>query len=130
MNVLEINPLVLAYLGDSIYEQYIREYLIRCGIRKVNELQNKAKDYVSAKSQSAILEYLIDNNILTDEEIDLVRRARNTKVNSHPKNTDILTYKHATALEALIGYLYLNNNKSRIDEIINHILEDKNECNR
>ncbi len=121
MNVLEINPLVLAYLGDSIYEQYIREYLIRCGIRKVNELQNKAKDYVSAKSQSAILEYLIDNNILTDEEIDLVRRARNTKVNSHPKNTDILTYKHATALEALIGYLYLLGKDQRLNEIFSII---------
>jgi ribonuclease-3 family protein len=122
MNILEINPLVLAYLGDSIYEQYVREFLIKEGIRKVNDLQQRAKDYVSAKSQAAILDDLINKNILSNEEIGVIKRARNTKVNSHPKNTDILTYKHATALEALIGFLYLNENKSRINEIMSYIL--------
>jgi ribonuclease-3 family protein len=122
MNINQINPLVLAYIGDSIYEYHIREYLIRKGINKVNELQGEAKKYVSATSQSKHLDSLINDNIITNEEMDIVKRARNTKTNSHPKNTDILTYKHATALEALIGYLYLTNNKDRVEEIISYIL--------
>jgi ribonuclease-3 family protein len=122
MNVLEINPLVLAYLGDSIYEKYIREYLIRSGIRKVNELQEESKKYVSAKSQAEILNNLINQNIFTEEEINVIKRARNTKVKSHPKNTDIITYKHATALEALIGFLYIKENNTRINEIMSYIL--------
>lgn len=124
MDVLEINSLTLAYLGDSIYERYVREHLIGIGIIKVNDLQNKSRDYVSAKGQAKILNKLIENELLSTQEIDIVKRARNTKVNSHPKNTDILTYKHATALEALIGYLYLKKEIERLDCLMRYILED------
>lgn len=124
MDVLEINSLTLAYLGDSIYERYVREHLIGIGIIKVNDLQNKSRDYVSAKGQAKILNKLIENELLSTQEIDIVKRARNTKVNSHPKNTDILTYKHATALEALIGYLYLKKEIERLDYLMRYILED------
>lgn len=122
MNLNQINPLVFAYLGDAIYELYIREYLISKGINKVNELQQEAKKYVSATNQSRYLNMLVENSVLSESEFDIVKRARNTKVNSHPKSTDILTYKHATALEALIGYLYLNNDKDRVNEIVSYIL--------
>ncbi len=124
MNVLEVNVLVLAYLGDTIYENYVRRYLINKGIGNVNELQKEAIKYVSAVSQAKYLTEMIDNNILLVDELDVVKRARNYKTTSHPKSCDIITYKHATGLEALIGYLDLNNNKERIDEIMNFILSE------
>lgn len=122
MNVLEINVLVLAYLGDTIYENYVRRYLINKKIGNVNSLQTESINYVSAKAQAKFLESMIDNGFLTNDEIDIVKRARNYKSNSHPKNTDIITYKYATGLEALIGYLDLSGNKNRIDEIMKYIL--------
>ena len=124
MNVLEVNVLVLAYLGDTIYENYVRRFLISKGIANVNDLQKEAISYVSATSQAAFLTKMMDNNFLTESELDIVKRARNYKTTSHPKSCDILTYKHATGLEALIGYLDLSNQKERIDEIMNFILSE------
>lgn len=122
MNVLEVNSLALAYLGDSIYESYIREYLIKKGISHVNDLQVESLNYVSAKSQARILKDLMDKNIFTEEELTIIKRARNTKSKSHPKSCDIITYQHATSLEALFGYLKLRKNEERIEEIISKIL--------
>lgn len=114
------NVLTLAYIGDAIYELYIREYLISKNISKVNLLQNEAIKYVSATGQAKYLKEMIDNNFFEEEELNIIYRARNHK--SHKsKSTDIITYKYSTALEALIGYLYLENNKQRIDEIMNYI---------
>lgn len=121
MNVDTINIIALAYLGDSIYEAYIREFLINKGIQKVNELQQEAVKYVSAKGQAKILTHLIDNNLLTENEIDIVKRGRNNKRNSHPKNTDIITYKISTGFEALIGYLYYEKKLDRLKEIFSYI---------
>ncbi len=125
MNVLEINVLVLAYLGDSIYENYIRKYLVSKNIANVNDLQKASINYVSAKNQCKYLMEMLENNFLTEKEIDVIKRARNNKGTGHPKNCDIVTYKYATSLEALIGYLELTNNQNRIEEIMNYILEDK-----
>lgn len=122
MNVLEINVLVLAYLGDTIYEDYIRKYLVGKKISNVNDLQKESVNYVSAINQAKFLQELMDDNFFTEEEINVIKRARNYKSNSHPKNCDIITYKHATALEALIGYLELSNKRARIDEIMENIL--------
>lgn len=104
------NVLVLAYIGDAIYEVYIRKYLINKGIVKVDILQKEAVKYVSAKNQRVFLEKLIDENFFTEEELEIIKRGRNHKGNRHPKNTDIVTYKYATAFEAVIGYFYLTNN--------------------
>ncbi len=117
------NVLVLAYLGDAIYEVYIRKYLIEKNIVKVDNLQKEAVKYVSAKAQAKIINNLIEQNILTEEELEIFYRARNHKGTRHPKNTDIVTYKHSTGFEAIIGYLYLEN-KERLNKIINTILED------
>lgn len=117
------NVLVLAYLGDAIYEVYIRRYLIEKNIVKVDNLQKEAIKYVSAKAQAKIVNNLIEQNILTEDEIEIFYRARNHKGTRHPKNTDIVTYKHSTGFEAIIGYLYLEN-KERLNKIINIILED------
>lgn len=123
MNLLEINVLVLAYLGDTIYEDYVREYLILKGISNVDALQKEAVTYVSAASQASFLQKMMECNFLEDNELDIVRRARNYKTTSHPKSCDIVTYKYATGLEALIGYLRLDSKKERIDEIMNFILD-------
>ena len=121
MDIDTINVIVLAYMGDAVYDTYIRKKLIGLGIQKVEELRNKAIEYVSAKGQVKILNYLINNNILSDEELDIVKRGRNNKRSSHPKNTDILTYKLSTGFEALIGYLYLSNKIDRLEEILSFI---------
>ncbi len=122
MNIKEINVLVLAYLGDTIYEDYIRKYFISKGINNVNELQKKAVNYVSAKNQAMYVTEMLDNDFFTPSEVDIIKRARNYKTTSHPKNCDIITYKYATGLEALIGYLELDNKKDRVDEIMKYIL--------
>lgn len=122
MNVNEINVLVLAYLGDSVYENYIRKYLINTGIGNVNDLQSESIKYVSAKAQAEYMDLLINNNILNEDELSVFKRARNYKTTSHPKNTDIITYKIATGFEAIIGYLEFVNKEDRIKEIINYIV--------
>lgn len=122
MDINEINAGALAYVGDAIYELIIRKYLISTKLNNVNKLQNEAIKYVSAKAQAKFLDKIIDANILTKEELSTVSRARNYKPNSKPKNTDIKTYKKATALEALFGMLYLSNNKDRLEIITKEIL--------
>ena len=117
------NPLVMAYMGDTIYEQYVREHLIRKGITKIGELQSKSLNYVSAKSQRMHLERLENSNFLTSEEIEIVKWGRNAK-GAKTKHADIVTYRLATGLEALIGKLYFDNKNDRIKEIMNFILGD------
>ena len=124
MNIDSMNVITLAYLGDSVYEVYIREYLISKGIVYVEDLQKEAIKYVSAKSQAKILDYLVNNNYLSEEEVNIVKRGRNYKRDSHPKNTDIITYKKSTGFECLVGYLYLSKNINRLDEIMNIIKEE------
>lgn len=114
--IMDINVIELAYLGDAYYELMVRSYLLKSGIRKVDNLQKLSISYVSATSQADILKNILDK--LTTDELDIVKRARNYKRKTHPKNTDILTYKHSTAFEALIGYLYINNNIDRINELL------------
>ena len=123
IDINNMNILALAYLGDSIYEVYVRKHLINNGIQNVNELQESSIKYVSAKGQAYYLNLLISSNKLTEEEINIVHRDRNHKSHKSPKNTDINTYKLSTGFEALIGYLYLNN-KDRLNEIMKFILED------
>lgn len=122
MKTIEVNSLVLAYLGDTVYEGYVRRYLIDKGISNVNDLQKEAVKYVSAVKQAEFLKQMISVSFLNTDEIDIVMRARNYKTTSHPKSCDIVTYKYATGLEALIGYLELENKKERIDEIMNFVL--------
>ena len=121
MNIDTINVIALAYLGDSVYEVYIRDMLIKKGIQKVELLQKEAIRYVSANGQAKILRNLISNKLLSDKELDIIKRGRNYKRSSHPKNTDIVTYKMSTGFETLIGYLYLSNNITSLKEILEHI---------
>lgn len=121
MNIDEINIASLAYLGDSVYELEIRNHLLANIEVKVNGLKNESIKYVSAVSQAGILDRLIENGIISSDELSLVKRARNYRPNSKPRYTDIKSYKKATALEALFGYLYLSNNTNRIKQLIKEI---------
>ena len=118
------NVRALAYLGDSIYEVYIRKYLVDKGIEKVDELQKESINYVSARNQSKYLLEMMDNNFFNQEEIDIIKRGRNHK-SRNPKHVDVATYHNATGLETLIGYLYLDGNTKRIDEIMEYILKEE-----
>ncbi len=123
MNTKDKNVLTLAYIGDAIYEVYVRKYLIDKGLTKVDSLQKNAVKYVSAKAQAKFITILIDNNFFNDIELEVIFRARNHK-SRMPKNTDIITYKYATSLEAVVGYLYLDNQTVRLDELMEKILND------
>ncbi len=116
--LITMSPLVLAYLGDTVFESHVREYLIRKNInKKVNDLHKTAIKYVKAKAQATIIHELEPE--LTEEELRIYKRGRNQKSNTSPKNADIIDYKNATGFEALIGYLYLDKNYERLEYIIN-----------
>ena len=124
--LITISPLVLAYLGDTVYESYVREYLIRKNInKKVNDLHKSAIKYVNAKAQATVIHAIEEE--LTEDEERIYKRGRNQKSHTSPKNADIIDYKHATGFEALIGYLYLDKNHERLEYIISKgikIVED------
>lgn len=120
MNTNLINSLVLAYIGDSVFETHIRDYYINKGLNKVNDLQKEVTKWVSAIGQEKIMDYFLGNNILTDKEIEIFKKGRNTKVNSSPKNTSLSTYKKATGFEAMLGYLYYED-KERLKIILEQI---------
>lgn len=115
------NPLVLAYVGDSVYDTFIRTMLVSGGSTQVDKLHKRAIKYVQAKAQAEMLQKLHDS--LTEEEQDIVRRGRNTKSGTVPKNADINDYRYATGFEALIGYLYLIGNTKRLMEIFAAVAE-------
>lgn len=124
MDEIEVNqmsPLVWAYIGDSVYEQYIRNYLVTNTKYKPHKLHVEATKFVKAAAQSKILQNI--ENDLTEEEKEVVRRTRNTKNHHLPKNSNVQEYMYATAFEGLIGYLYLTKQEKRLQEILKKSLE-------
>ncbi|NBI30330.1 Mini-ribonuclease 3 [Chengkuizengella marina] len=117
-----LNPLVLAYLGDAIYDTYIRMYLISRSHHKPNHLHHEATKFVSAKAQAQYLKIWLPH--LSEEEQDIVRRGRNAKSASIPKNADVLDYRHSTAFECLIGYLYYKQQHDRLSQLLKMIIDD------
>ena len=116
IDVNQMSPLVWAYIGDSVYEQYIRDYLVTNTKYKPHKLHVEATKFVKAAAQARILELLEKD--LTEKEKEIVRRARNTKNHHLPKNSNVQEYMYATAFEGLIGYLHLSKNTSRLNEIL------------
>lgn len=116
MEVNTMSPLTWAYVGDSVYEVYIRMYLVKNTNMKPHKLHIEAIKYVKAKSQAEKLNEIYE--FLTDEEKDIVRRGRNTQNHHLPKNSNVQEYMYATAFEALIGYLYLTKQNARLREIL------------
>lgn len=119
IDVNQMSPLVWAYIGDSVYEQYIREYLVTNTKYKPHKLHMEATKYVKAGAQAEILKKL--ETELTDEELDIVRRTRNTQNHHLPKNASVIEYMYSTAFEGLIGYLYLTGQKERLKELLDKI---------
>ena len=111
-----LSPLTWAYVGDCVYELYIRTKLINETNLKPHKLHIESIKYVKAKSQAELLEKIYDK--LTDDEKDIVRRGRNAENHHLPKNSNVQEYMYATAFEALIGYLYLTKQNKRIKEIL------------
>ncbi|HZJ83727.1 MAG TPA: ribonuclease III domain-containing protein [Clostridia bacterium] len=119
-----MNPLILAYIGDTIYDLLVRTYLIMTKDVTVHNLHKQAIDFVSAGAQAHTLDNILDK--LTDEEKNIIRRGRNAKSGTVPKNAHIGEYKYATGFEALLGYLYLLGRTDRLIEIGDLILKQHN----
>ncbi len=116
----QYSPLTLAYIGDAVYELFVRTYLIKDANFPVKHLHKEAIHLVNAKAQSDLYQKIKDK--LTEEEMQVYKRGRNT--NSHPpKNADMVDYKSATGVEALIGYLYLIGDDSRIADLLGYLLD-------
>ena len=114
-----MSPLTWAYIGDAVYELFIRNKLINETNLKPHKLHIEAIKYVKAKSQAEKLNEIYE--ILTDEEKDIVRRGRNTQNHHLPKNSNVQEYMYSTAFEALIGYLYLTKQHTRLKEILEKV---------
>lgn len=113
----QINGIALAYMGDAIYEVYIRKHLLEKGLTKPNHLHRTATHYVSAKAQSFLIEKMLDQEILNETELEYFRRGRNAKSHTSAKNTAVITYRISTGFEALFGYLFLSKQAARVEEL-------------
>lgn len=122
-DVMQLNALALAYMGDAVLEQRIREHLLVSGRVKPNTLHKEATKYVSAKAQSNVVHRMMEESYLTEEELAVFRRGRNAKSGSVPKNTDVRTYKNSSGFEAILGYLFLLEQHVRVNEIIDYAIE-------
>ncbi|PLS10275.1 Mini-ribonuclease 3 [Neobacillus cucumis] len=114
----QLNGLALAYMGDAVFESYVRRHLLYSGKVRPNQLHRMATRYVSAKAQCKILFQLMDEKLLNEEESAVVLRGRNAKSGTVPKNTDVQTYRYSTAFEALMGYLFLEGRVERMEELV------------
>ena len=115
-----LSPLTWAYIGDCVYELYVRTKLVNITNLKPHKLHIESVKYVKANAQAEILKKIYDK--LTEEEKNIVRRGRNTQNHHLPKNSNVQEYSYSTAFEALIGFLYLTNKNERLKEILNMCL--------
>jgi ribonuclease-3 family protein len=118
----QLNSLALAYMGDAVFESYVRRHLLYSGKVRPNQLHHLATRYVSAKAQCKILFQMMDDTLLSEEELAVVMRGRNAKSGTVPKNTDVQTYRYSTAFEALMGYLFLEGQTERLEELVEKAL--------
>lgn len=123
----DLPALVLAYVGDAVYELAVRSSLVNAGLVRVNRLHGEAVKYVNAGAQARLLRLL--EGILTEEEAEVVRRGRNARSPHAPRGAGVVEYRHSTALECLIGYLYLKGDTDRLAEIMSLLLKAAGESN-
>lgn len=117
-NWQEMNALTLAYLGDAVYELWVRTHLLELGHERVKELHKQAISYVRAGTQARVLHALLP--ALNEVEKQVVMRGRNAK-GGHPKNVDVVTYRHATGFESLVGYWQLSGQADRMRWAFNKV---------
>ncbi|WP_306341534.1 Mini-ribonuclease 3 [Scatolibacter rhodanostii] len=116
----EMSPLALAFLGDGVFDLFVREFLVGQGNCPVKKLHARAVEVVKCEAQSRFIKEIL-LPIMTEEEQDVYRRGRNAKVNHVPKNAQLEDYHNATGLESLFGYLYLKGDIDRLREFFNKI---------
>ena len=116
IDVQTIPAQTLAFIGDAVYNVYIRTYLSSVSTAKTGALHRLSIKYVSAKGQAQLIDYLMES--LTEEEIAVYKRGRNTNIATVSKHVDVIEYKKATGFECLIGYLYVTKNNERLDKIV------------
>lgn len=119
----QYSPLALAYLGDGVYELYVRAYVLSQGNCQSQKLHAKSQKFVNCAAQEQFLNRL--QKELTEDELEVVRRGRNAKTHSKPRSADYGTYHAATGFEALWGYLYLAGEEERLDYLFAKIVEEK-----
>jgi len=117
----EYSPLNLAYIGDAVFEVFVRTMVLENGNMPVNKLHKISKGFVNAKAQAEMFEKIKDR--VTPEELAVLKRGRNAKSFTSAKNASITDYRHATGLEALFGYLYIKGENERLAEIFNMCIE-------
>ena len=121
--MISLNGESLAYLGDSIYEAKIREHILSSGYQDVNKLHKLAVRFTSGESQAKIVEYLLKNEVLSEEEITYYKRGRNSSHSKNRRSISVGSYKMATGFEALVGYLYLSGKNDRLSELLQLIIK-------
>jgi ribonuclease-3 family protein len=124
INPRELSPLVLAYIGDAIFELLVRTEVLKSGNAPVNKLNNKARKIVNAASQSAM--YSVLEEVVSEEELAVMKRGRNAKSFTTAKNQSVTDYRRATGVEALFGYVYLKGDSERVMELFRICMSDKN----
>ncbi|MCG4435956.1 ribonuclease III [Erysipelothrix rhusiopathiae] len=114
---------VLAFVGDAVLSLQVRQYLVEQGITKTKQLQETSVKFVSAMAQADYMKTLLDRNALTEEEMGIYKRGRNSKSASMAKNADVMSYRIATGFEALWGYLHMEGHQERLDELWKEYIE-------
>lgn len=117
----QYSPLTLAYIGDAVYELYIRTFIMHTANMPVSKLHKASTRYVSARAQAEIVKKIMDK--LTEEEVSVYKRGRNAHSYTSAKNANIIDYRMATGMEALIGYLYIKKSTERLEEIVRFCIE-------
>ena len=116
-----LSPLTLAFMGDAVYELLVRRQLTIQGSMPAHALHQKAVELVRCSAQARA--YRLLGGILTEKELSILKRGRNSSSTKCPKHADPIEYRMATGVEALFGYLFLNGEEKRIQELFRNILE-------
>jgi len=122
-----LNGLALAYIGDAVYEVFIRQHLLETGQTRPNELHRQATQFVSAKAQSKLIQKMLTEEMLTETEESIFKRGRNAKSHTTAKNADVATYRASTGFEALMGYLHMTKQLKRLEELVHWCIKEVEE---
>lgn len=123
MEIVSQNATSLAWIGDAYMSLRVRLYLVEKGIQNAHKLQEKSAKLCSAKGQSKILNVLKEEDYFNEDELEILRRGRNATIHSKAKNATGKEYLEATAIEACLGYLYLYGHQTRLDTLLDHMIE-------
>lgn len=123
----QYSPLTLAFMGDAVFEIFVRRLIVTESNRPVNKLHRASSKLVCAEAQARMIKALKPH--LTDKELEVYKRGRNAKSHTSAKNASIKDYRRATGFEALLGYLFLDGQKERADELMKRAVESEREYN-